>query len=129
MTTAGILRIEVRTNGGGWGEWDTIQIETREGLIDALPGGSWFATPTQITEAGTFDADGRFTILTPLACRVIYRVDTFDLDGEAEDWAEGTEATTTITPGSPATINLPANGGGLNLSRLMVIGVVWHPYD
>lgn len=129
MTTAGMLLIEGRTNGGAYGEWDTVESPTRGSLINALPGGSWFNTPTEITGAGgTYDADARFTILTPLACDVIYRLDTMEVPEEGEgSWTEGTETSVSVTPNSPAEVNVPAPGG-FDLGRLMVVGVEWHPY-
>ncbi|MCG3206310.1 MAG: hypothetical protein KCHDKBKB_03044 [Elusimicrobia bacterium] len=127
MNIKGILLIETATAGGEFGEFDTIETTTRFGLFNSLPGGGFFSAPVEIVGAAADnDADGRFTVHTPLPCQVIYRIDTLDGDVEDAEWSEGTETTTTVTPGSPATVHLNAPGD-FDSSRLMVIGLIWHP--
>ena len=125
----GILLVEARTeDGGGWGAWG--EFATYDNAPNRLESElhAHLDIGAEVVGGGVYDGEARFTIHTPLACTIVYRIDS--LDGDADppaDWVEGTESTTVVLPNSPATIAAGAPGG-LDSTRVILVGIIWHPW-
>ena len=126
---AGILLVEIRTeDGGGWSAWaDLVTYDNTANVASELHDHLVINNIGITGGGGGFDAEARFTIHTPLACSVITRIDTRDLEADPSEWVEGTESTDVVTPGSPFTVAAGA-GDATHVTRINLIGIVWHPW-
>lgn len=79
------------------------------------------------SSGGGFGAQTRWAVLTPLACTIVYRIDSIDNSVEEPEWSEGDEEQSIVLPDVPAFVDLPS-GGVDDGYRMILVKVIWHPW-
>lgn len=125
MIINGRLLIETRNqtagSWGAWSEWGVLEYSTQAAMFEALD----FSPLTIATGGDGDDAEARFTVQIPVACKVIYRLDSYD--SNTSTLTEGTPTEANVMPGTPFTI-AAGPGSATVTTYVKLVGIIWHPW-